>query len=170
MELSLSCHKICSFPFLFVFLLGSSVDLLPKTSLWLLGFFLVFKKKSITVWISKGLQRLMKESLRYLYQAEPIATRTAQCVDPLAAAGKTYHLTTHILTCFCIDSHTTPQDNLSNTLQYSGQSYAQLSMFSLASVATHCIVPQDLLADLIPLFPTLTNLVNPVPQDVGKTM
>ena len=112
----------------------------------------------------------MKESLHYLYQAEPIATRTAQCVvefHPLAAAGKTYHLTTHILTCFCIDSHTTPQDNLSNTLQHSGQSSAQLSMFSLASVATHFIVPQDLLADLIPLF---TNLVNPVPQDVGKTM
>ena len=85
----------------------------------------------------------MKESLRYLYQAELIATRTAQCVVEfhlLAAAGKTYHLTTtHILTCFCIDSHTTPQDNLSNTLQHSGQSSAQLSMFSLASVATHCI-------------------------------
>ena len=83
----------------------------------------------------------MKESLRYLYQAELIATRTAQCVVEfhlLAAAGKTYHLTTLILTCFCIDSHTTPQDNLSNTLQHSGQSSAQLSMFSLVSVATHC--------------------------------
>ena len=56
----------------------------------------------------------MKESLRYLYQAEPIATQKAHCVV--------------------------------------------------------CIVPQDLLADLIPLFPTLTNLVNAVPQDVGKTM
>ena len=101
----------------------------------------------------------MKESLRYLYQAELIATRTAQCVVEfhlLAAAGKTYHLTTHILTCFCIDSHTTPQDNLSNTLQHSGQSSAQLSMFSLASVATHCIAAAGPFGWPHPLFPTLS--------------
>ena len=109
----------------------------------------------------------MKESLRYLYQAELIATRTAQCVVEFHLQARR---TTSPHTYLCIDSHTTPQDNLSNTLQHSGQSSAQLSMFSLASVATHCIVPQDLLADLIPLFPTLTNLVIPVPQDVGKTM